>query len=70
MATYEYVCLSCERRFEQTRSMTASVDAAVTCPSCGGKRVRRQFSFVAGTSGASASSGHACACDGACACGR
>jgi putative FmdB family regulatory protein len=73
MATYEYVCLACERRFEDRRPMTASVDTALACPSCGSDRVRRRFSFVAGTGTTnaigSASSG-GCGCGGACACGR
>jgi putative FmdB family regulatory protein len=67
MATYEYLCLSCERPFEQQRSMTASVDTALACPACGSDRVRRRFSFVAPTSG---DVGSGCACGGACACGR
>jgi putative FmdB family regulatory protein len=67
MATYEYVCLACERRFEERRSMTASVETALACPSCGSDRVRRQFSFLAGPVG-SAPSGGGCACGGACAC--
>ncbi|HEX6329869.1 MAG TPA: zinc ribbon domain-containing protein [Actinomycetota bacterium] len=71
MATYDYVCLACERWFEQNRPMTASVEVAVACPSCGSDRVRRQFSFVAKTSGGSGpSAAGGCACGGACACGR
>jgi len=73
MATYEYVCLACERRFEERRSMGASVDTALACPSCGNDRVRRRFSFIAAT-GATDAVGSApsgsCACGGACACGR
>ena len=49
MAAYEYLCMACEHRFEDRRPMTASVDTALACPSCGSERVRRQFSFVAGT---------------------
>jgi putative FmdB family regulatory protein len=72
MATYEYVCLACERRFEERRPMTASVDTALACPSCGSDRVRRQFSFLAatGSAGLDATSAGGCACGGACACGR
>jgi putative FmdB family regulatory protein len=71
MATYEYVCLACERRFEERRPMAASVDTAFACPSCGSERVRRQFSFVAGTgtAGAPGPAAGGCACGGACACG-
>ena len=70
MPAYEYVCLACERPFEERRSMTASVETALACPSCGSDRVRRRFSFVApsGSSGAAASHG-GCACGGACGCG-
>jgi putative FmdB family regulatory protein len=69
VTTYEYVCLACERVFEQKRSMTAaaSVDTALACPSCGSDRLRRRFSFVASTPSGSGSS--ACVCGGACACG-
>lgn len=73
MATYEYLCLACEHRFEDRRPMTSPVDTALACPSCGGERVRRQFSFAAslGISGAPGpASGGGCACGGACACGR
>ncbi|HEU4354879.1 MAG TPA: zinc ribbon domain-containing protein [Actinomycetota bacterium] len=72
MALYEYVCLACERRFEERRPMAASVDIALACPSCGSDRVRRRFSFVATTGAAdalgSAPAGSGCACGGACAC--
>ncbi len=38
MPTYEYVCRSCEHRFEQWQKMTD--DPLQTCPECGG-HVRR-----------------------------
>ncbi|HET7237086.1 MAG TPA: zinc ribbon domain-containing protein [Actinomycetota bacterium] len=70
MATYEYICLSCERPFEQRRSMTSSVQTELACPSCASDRVRRRFSFMAPTSWAGpAAGGGGCACGGACACG-
>jgi putative FmdB family regulatory protein len=71
MATYEYVCLACEHPFEEQRSMTASVDTALACPSCGSDRVRRRFSlFAAGGVEADATpASGGCACGGACACG-
>ena len=73
MATYDYVCMACEARFEQRRPMASSVDTELACPSCGSDRVRRRFSFLAGAGsteafGSQASGG--CACGGACACGR
>ncbi len=71
MATYEYLCLSCEHPFEERRSMTASVDTAIACPDCGSDRVRRQFSLFAtsGDAGAASPAAGGCACGGACACG-
>jgi putative FmdB family regulatory protein len=72
MAAYEYLCMACEHRFEDRRPMTASVDTALVCPSCGGERVRRQFSFIAGKAPTGETRPHAsggCACGGACACG-
>ena len=71
MAAYEYLCMACEHPFEERRPMTASVDTALACPSCGSDRVRRRFSFIASTGTADAASPHAaggCACGGACAC--
>jgi putative FmdB family regulatory protein len=71
MATYEYVCLACEAPFEQSRPMTAAVDTAIACPSCGSERVRRRFSLFASPSAGSASpAAGGCACGGACACGH
>jgi putative FmdB family regulatory protein len=72
MAAYDYLCMACEHRFEDRRPMTAAVDTALACPSCGSDRVRRQFSFIAGKAPASGSGSHGaggCACGGACACG-
>jgi putative FmdB family regulatory protein len=68
--TYEYVCLGCERVFEDRRSMTTSVDVALACPSCGSDRVRRRFSFIAPSGSSAAAPSHGgCACGGACGCG-
>jgi putative FmdB family regulatory protein len=71
MAAYDYLCMVCEHRFEDRRPMTATVDTALACPSCGSDRVRRQFSFLAGTATTDSSSHPTggCACGGACACG-
>jgi len=71
VAAYEYLCMACEHRFEDRRPMTASVDTALACPNCGGERVRRQYSFAAGTSAsadAGPSAGGGCGC-GTCTCG-
>jgi putative FmdB family regulatory protein len=71
MATYEYICLACERPFEERRSM-AAVDTATACPSCGSDRVRRRFSLFATTAGETSggpASGGGCGCGGACVCG-
>jgi len=74
MAVYEYICLACERSFEQRRAIGAAVDTALACPACGDDRVRRRFS-VFGVGAASQSSGEpdpsagGC-CGGACACGH
>ena len=70
MAAYEYVCMACEHRFEERRPMTASVDTALACPTCGSERVRRLYSFVAGTASETESgpSGGGCGC-GSCTCG-
>jgi putative FmdB family regulatory protein len=70
MAAYEYVCMACEHRFEERRPMTASVDTALACPNCGDERVRRQYSFVAGTSPVAdgGPSAGGCGC-GSCTCG-
>ena len=73
MAAYEYLCMAREHRFEDRRPMTASVDTALACPSCGSERVRRQFSFVAGAASSYEPGPHAgggCGCGGACACGH
>jgi putative FmdB family regulatory protein len=71
MATYEYICLSCEHTFEDRRPMGSAVRTELCCPSCASDRVRRRFSFAAaGTisdAGPAASGG--CGC-GACSCGR
>jgi putative FmdB family regulatory protein len=70
MATYEYLCLSCERPFEERRSMTGVVETALACPSCGSERVRRRFSFLAPRPAAAGGhvGGAGCGCGGACAC--
>lgn len=68
MATYEYVCLACERPFEERRPMDAPAEPTTACPSCGSERVRRRFSFLAAAGLASAEPDGGCACGGTCAC--
>jgi putative FmdB family regulatory protein len=73
VATYEYLCLACERPFEERRAMDSAVETTLACPTCGSDRTRRRFSFLAGTGTAGAlgsTSAGGCACGGACACGR
>jgi putative FmdB family regulatory protein len=79
MATYEYLCLGCERPFEERRSMTdVRVETVLVCPACGSDRVRRRFSFsamagngngAAGRLDPAGGSGGSC-CGGSCACGN
>jgi putative FmdB family regulatory protein len=45
MPLYEYECAGCGRRFEAL-ARNAS-DAPPACPSCGARRVRKQFSSFA-----------------------
>ena len=75
MATYEYLCLSCERPFEERRPMTGDrVATALACPSCGSDRVRRRFSFSTATGSAdvnpTAESAPGGCCGGSCGCGN
>jgi putative FmdB family regulatory protein len=67
MALYEYVCMACERPFEERRPMSA-VDTEVICPSCGVDRIRRRFAFVASRPGDGTPSAGGCGCGGACGC--
>jgi putative FmdB family regulatory protein len=72
MATYEYICLRCERSFEERRPMGSPVQAELACPNCGSERLRRRFSFAAAAAtnepAQTATSG-GCGC-GACTCGN
>jgi putative FmdB family regulatory protein len=73
MATYEYICLSCERSFEERRPMGSTVQVELACPNCGSERVRRRFSFATAagpsTEPAQTTSSEGCGC-GACTCGN
>jgi putative FmdB family regulatory protein len=53
---YEYVCKSCDTKFEQlVRSMSGAEAAKAKCPSCGSTQTARSFSVFA--VGAEASGG-------------
>ena len=65
MPIYEYICESCQTKFEKLlRSMNTTEAAA--CPKCGHKKTTRQFSsFAVGagaSSGPSDSHGAGCGC--------
>ncbi len=49
MPLYEYVCTSCQTRFEALRPMSQS-DSPIACPSCAGLGVQRVMSAVAAIS--------------------
>ncbi len=54
MPIYEYKCGKCGRVFEQL--VRSSSDRPAACPSCGGKKIEKQFSsFSATVSGSSGS---------------
>lgn len=46
MPTYEYLCGSCEGRFEKFQSITAG--ALVKCPQCGKRKLKRLIGAGAG----------------------
>jgi putative FmdB family regulatory protein len=46
MPTYDYVCKSCDHRFEEFQSMSAKV--LRTCPKCGKKTLERLIGIGAG----------------------
>ena len=51
MPTYEFMCESCEKRFEVTLTIAERANAKVRCPSCGGEKVTPQPTvFIAKTS--------------------
>jgi putative FmdB family regulatory protein len=64
MPLYEYVCASCQRKFEQ---YVRAWGEEVACPVCAGRDVEKQLSTFAfaGTDGLRAGGG-----GGGCGCGR
>ena len=72
MPIYEYMCNSCEKKFEKlVRAMSSASDGEkVKCPGCGSMKTARSFSvFAVGAEGAPKSSTAAPA-PGTCHCGR
>lgn len=68
MPTYEYLCGKCEKRFEV---LVRSEKQKVACPSCGGKKVSKQYTVFGLNLGAAPErgmSGPLCSCgQGGCA---
>jgi putative FmdB family regulatory protein len=56
MPIYEYVCKSCNKKFDQlVRTMSSAEDDKVACPECGSKKTARALSvFAVGAEGAKA----------------
>jgi len=57
MPIYEYVCMSCESRFEEL----VRPDETPDCPECGAKKVQRQLSVFAAHGSAKSSVGSSAA---------
>ena len=67
MPIYEYVCMKCERHFEEL----VHADETPTCPSCAAKNVTRKYSSFAtkggpGKSCGSCAGGNCGGCGGSC----
>ena len=70
MPLYEYVCASCDGKFE---CYVRSWSEEVSCPACQGRDVEKQLSTfaMAGGGAGSASGGGGCGCGrGGCGCGH
>jgi len=70
MPLYEYVCASCDGKFER---YVRSWSEQVSCPSCQGQDVEKQLSTfaMAGGGAGAASGGGGCGCGrGGCGCGH
>ena len=64
MPLYEYLCQTCETRFDRLSSV-ADADGA-TCPSCGTDHAKRLISVIAGMAGRAEAPAPVCgqgACD-------
>ncbi len=71
MPIYEYICDSCNERFEK---IVINKQQEITCPNCSGKRATIQLSVFAtagsgssGSSGGFSGGGGGC-CGGGCSC--
>lgn len=61
MPLYEYLCRTCDERFEVLQRVGEGPES-VRCPECGAREVTRQLStFAAGASGSSGSASFASA---------
>jgi len=67
MPLYEYACRGCDDRFEVLQRMGAGAEG-VSCPSCGGAELEREFSTFAAATASSDATPSACAAPGGCAC--
>ena len=43
MPTYEYLCKDCHGSFDKTLTLTAHDREPITCPKCGSKNVKQEF---------------------------
>jgi putative FmdB family regulatory protein len=66
MPIYEYLCADCSETFEEL--VSASSDASVTCPDCGGVTVTRLLSSFATSRPEGAMVGGGGCCGGSCGC--
>jgi putative FmdB family regulatory protein len=46
MPTYEYVCLACQKKFQEVKPISAYDPKKVRCPKCSSKKVDRRWSSV------------------------
>lgn len=46
MPVYEYVCLNCNKKFSETKTVSAYDPKKAKCPKCKSKKVERRWSNV------------------------
>ena len=61
MPLYGFICDECSHDFEEL-VMSANKADNVNCPECGGYKVQRQLSLVAGLAGSSSVTSSAASC--------